>query len=49
MVFKKQKRIGGRVVQLVTCPADRCLTADPGVTSLIPAQPKNFMEINHEI
>ena len=30
----------GRVVQSVTCLAtDACLIADPGVTSLIPAQP----------
>ena len=28
---------------------DACLTADPGVTSLIMAQTHNFMEIGHEI
>ena len=26
-----------------------CLTADPGVTSLIPAQSHTFVDINHEI
>ena len=26
-----------------------CFTADPGVTSLIPAWSHTFMEINHEI
>ena len=32
------------VVQSVTC-----LTADPGVASLIPARSHTFMEIDHEI
>ena len=40
----------GRVAQSVTCLAtDVCLTADPGVASLIPAQSHTFMEIDHEI
>ena len=29
--------------------ADTCLTADPGVASLIPAWFHTFMEIDHEI
>ena len=29
--------------------ADRCLTADPGVPSLIPARSHTFMEIDHGI
>ena len=33
-----------RVAKSVTC-----LTADPGVTSLIPAWSRTFMEIDHEI
>ena len=40
----------GRVAQSVTCLAtDACLTADPGVASLIPAQSHTFVEIEHEI
>ena len=42
--------IPGSVAQLVTCLAtDACLTADPGVPSLIPAWSHTFVEINHEI
>ena len=42
--------IPGRVAQLVTCLAtDACLTADPGVTSSIPARSHTFVEIDHEI
>ena len=33
-----------RVAQSVTC-----LTAEPGVASLIPARSHHFMEINHQI
>ena len=29
--------------------ADTCLTTDPGVASLIPAQSHTFAEIDHEI
>ena len=29
--------------------ADTCLTADPGVTSSIPAPSRTFVEIDHEI
>ena len=29
--------------------ADTCLTADPGVASLIPALSHTFVEIDHEI
>ena len=40
----------GRIAQSVTCLAtDACLTADPGVTSLIPARSHTFVEIDHEI
>ena len=43
-------RIPGRVAQSVTCLAtDACLTADPGVASLIPARSHTFVEIDHEI
>ena len=39
-----------RVAQSVTCLAtDACLTADPGVTSLIPVWSHTFVEIDHEI
>ena len=39
-----------RVAQLVTCLAtDACLTADPGVASLIPSRYHTFVEIDHEI
>ena len=37
-------------MQSVTCLAtDACLTADPGVVSLILARSHTFMEIDHEI
>ena len=40
----------GRVAQSVTRLAtDACLTADPGVASLIPARSHTFVEIDHEI
>ena len=40
----------GRVAQSVVCLAiEACLTADPGVVSLIPAQSHTFVEIDHEI
>ena len=56
-IFELASKIGlhiltipGRVAQSVTCLAtDACLTADPGVASLIPAQSHTFMEIDHEI
>ena len=33
-----------------TCLAtDACLTADPGVASLIPVQSQTFVEIDHEM
>ena len=39
-----------RVAQSVTCLAtDACLTADPGVESLIPVQSHTFVEIDHEM
>ena len=38
------------IEQSVTCLAvDMCLTADPGVTSSIPARSHTFVEIDHEI
>ena len=38
------------VAQSVTCLAtDACLTADPGVASLILARSHTFVEIDHEI
>ena len=40
----------GRIAQSVTClAADTCLTADPGVRSLIPAWSHTFAEIDQEI
>ena len=40
----------GSVVQSVTCLAtDASLTANPGVTSLIPARSHTFVEIDREI
>ena len=40
----------GLVAQSVTCLAtDACLTADPGVASLIPAWSHTFVEIDREI
>ena len=42
--------IPARVAQSVTCLAiDACLTADPGVASLIPARSHAFVEIDYEI
>ena len=42
--------VPGCIGQSVTCLAtDASLTADPGVTSLIPARSHTFMEIDHEI
>ena len=40
----------GCVAQLVSClVTDACLTANPGVVSLIPARSHIFVEIDHEI
>ena len=40
----------GHAAQSVTCLAtDACLTADPGVASLIPVQSHTFVEIDHEM
>ena len=40
----------GRIALSVTClTAAMCLTADPGVRSLIPARSHTFREIDHEI
>ena len=48
--FINQKNLPGRVAQSVTCLAtDACLTADPGVASLIPVRSYTFVEIDHEI
>ena len=40
----------GRVAKLVMClVTDACLTADPGVGTLIPARSCTFVEIYHKI
>ena len=40
----------GRVAQLVMClVTDACLTADPGISSSIPARFHTFVEIDHVI
>ena len=40
----------GRIGQSVTClTTDALLTADPGLSSLIPARSHTFVEIDHEI
>ena len=45
-----RERRPGRVAQSVTCLAtDACLTADPGVASLIPVRSHTFVEIDHEM
>ena len=50
IVLRLLKFKPGRVAQSVTCLAtDACLTAIPGVASLIPARSHTFMEIDHEI
>ena len=42
--------VWGRVAQWITCLAtDACLTADPGVVGLIPAQAHTSLEIDYEI
>ena len=42
--------VPGGVAQSVTClAADRCLTADPGVSSSISVQSHTFMETDHGI
>ena len=47
--FKQTVQLGC-VVQSVTClTTDARMTADPGVTSLIPAKSHTFVEIDHEI
>ena len=43
-------KLPGSIAQSVTCLAsDAYLTADPGVTSSMPARSHTFMEIDHEI
>ena len=43
-------KLRGRIAQSVTClTADMCLTADPGVASLVLARSHTFVEIDHEI
>ena len=55
LLLQEQSELGphclpGRVAQSVTCLAtDACLTADPGVTSLIPVWSHTFVEIDHEM
>ena len=44
------KDLPSRVAQSVMCLAtDACLTADPGVASLIPVRFHTFVEIDHEM
>ena len=46
----RSMNVPGRVAQSVTCLAtDACLTADPGVASLIPVRSHTFVEIYHEM
>ena len=48
--FGNLHRVHLRVAQSVTCLAtDACLTADPGVASLIPARYHTFVEIDYEM
>ena len=48
--FCDKAHVPGRIAQSVTSLAtDASLTADPGVTSSIPAQSHSFLEIDHEI
>ena len=48
--ISSQEKFTGPRAQSVTCLAtDTCLTADPGVASLIPARYHTFVEIDHEI
>ena len=50
MSYDSNHNLPGRVAQSVTCLAtDACLTADPGVASLIPVRSHTFVEIDHEI
>ena len=50
LVFAPNPYTPGRVAQLVTCLAtDACVTADPGVTSTIPARSHTFVDIDNEI
>ena len=49
-IFQPLCFLPGRVAQSVTCLAtDACLTADPGVASLIPVRSHTFVEIYHEM
>ena len=49
-VLKAYVDLPGCIAQSVTCLAsDGCLTADPGVASLISARSHTFVEIDHEI
>ena len=49
-VTMSKNALPNRVAQSVTCLAtDACLTADPGVSSSIPARSHTFVEIDHEI
>ena len=49
-LFYLKKMTPGRVAQSVTCLAtDACLTADPGVESLIPVRSHTFVKIDHEM
>ena len=50
IIIKQREYTPGCLAQSVTRLAtDASLTADPGVTSLIPARSHTFLEIDHEI
>ena len=50
LVLVQPRKKPGRVAQSVTCLAtDACLTAEPGVASLIPVGSHSFVEIDHEM
>ena len=49
-IWFKHQSLPGCIAQSVTCLAtDACLTADPGVASLIPAGSHTLVEIDYEI
>ena len=50
LLFGKYHIISKLIAQSVTCLAtDACLTADQGVTNLIPVRSHTFVEIDHEL
>ena len=50
LLTSAQYYLPGRLAQSVMCLAtDACLTADPGVASVIPVRSHTFVEIDHEM